>query len=206
MRSASQPLSGITIAFETRYEVSTHVASSCVAASPPAMCGRATFTMVMSSTSMKVASVTVRAMVQGLCPGCQPPASLPAAAIVGSPQPDRRLDRHAGSQPIHVRLPRLESDADRQPLHDLDEIARGVLRRKEAEPRARRGGHALDVSAEGLPERVDVHVGALSGPHVPQLRLLVVRGDPEVLHLHDREELLRGLDAVADVDLLLCDD
>ena len=66
IRVASQPLIGSTIAFETRYEVSTHVASSTLTERLPAMCGKETLAMLVSSTSMNVASVTVMATAHGL--------------------------------------------------------------------------------------------------------------------------------------------
>src|SRR5260370_39348731 len=60
---------GSTMAFETRYAVRTHVASSVVADRLPAMCGSATFATEVSSTSINVASMTVDAITQGLIPG-----------------------------------------------------------------------------------------------------------------------------------------
>src|SRR5580658_6032655 len=54
------------MAFATRYEVNTHVTSSTVAERFPAMCGRETFTTVVSSTSMKVQNITEMAIIQGL--------------------------------------------------------------------------------------------------------------------------------------------
>src|ERR1700742_2831618 len=60
---------GRMIAFATRYAVITHVASSCVDPSPPAMCGSETFAMELSSTSMNVASVTVIATIHGFTRG-----------------------------------------------------------------------------------------------------------------------------------------
>src|SRR5580698_797478 len=48
MMEESQPLKGRTMALETRYEVSTHVLSSCPADRLPAICGRATFAMEVS--------------------------------------------------------------------------------------------------------------------------------------------------------------
>src|SRR5438046_10648374 len=63
-------LIGRIMAFDTRYDVSTHVLSSVLAESEPAMCGKATFAMLVSSTSINVAMVTVRAMAHGLCLGC----------------------------------------------------------------------------------------------------------------------------------------
>jgi hypothetical protein len=47
----------------------TQVPSSELAPSVPAMCGRATLAIEESSTSMKVASVTVMAMIHGLING-----------------------------------------------------------------------------------------------------------------------------------------
>jgi len=51
--------------------VRTQVASSWLAPRPPAMWGRATLAMEVSSTSMKVASVTVMAITQGFRLGFQ---------------------------------------------------------------------------------------------------------------------------------------
>jgi len=63
---ASHPVIGRMIAFATRYDVSTHVASSMLAERLPAMCGSDTLTTVVSSTSMNVANITDIAMIQGL--------------------------------------------------------------------------------------------------------------------------------------------
>src|SRR5262245_21853507 len=60
---------GRMMALATRYEVCTQVASSGVADRLPAMCGSATFATLVSSTSMKVASITVTAMIHGLMMG-----------------------------------------------------------------------------------------------------------------------------------------
>src|SRR6202044_3317120 len=60
------------IPLATRYEVSAQVASSLLDERLPAMCGRATLTMVVSRISIKAASVTTIATAQGLCFGAQP--------------------------------------------------------------------------------------------------------------------------------------
>jgi hypothetical protein len=65
----NQPLSGSTTAFATRYAVSTQVASSTLEERLPAMCGSATLATLVSSTSMKVASITVPAITQGFIAG-----------------------------------------------------------------------------------------------------------------------------------------
>src|SRR5438132_6710057 len=89
MIEESQPLRGSTMALDTRYDVSTHVLSSCPAERLPAMCGRATLAMEVSSTSMKVAKVTARAMIQGLTAGRQASAlsNVDAAALIAESRP-----------------------------------------------------------------------------------------------------------------------
>src|ERR1700733_10260481 len=76
----SQPVSGSTMAFEMRYEVRTQVLSSTVAERLPAMCGSETLAMLVSSTSMNVASITVAAISQGLTLGVQGTAGFAAGA------------------------------------------------------------------------------------------------------------------------------
>src|SRR6202022_390178 len=66
MSDESHPDRGSTIAFDTRYDVSTQVDSSAPADKFPEICGSATLAMEVSSTSIKVASVTVIAITQGL--------------------------------------------------------------------------------------------------------------------------------------------
>ncbi len=53
----------------TRYVVSAQVASSLLIDRLPAICGKETFTMVVSSTSMNAPSVTMTATTQGLAFG-----------------------------------------------------------------------------------------------------------------------------------------
>src|ERR1700722_7197968 len=64
----NHPLIGSTIAFDTRYDVSTHVLSSLLAPRSPAMCGSATLAMLVSSTSMNAARETTTAISQGFTP------------------------------------------------------------------------------------------------------------------------------------------
>src|ERR1700730_5553054 len=66
IRLENQPESGNTIAFDTKYEVSTQVDSSEPADKFPAMCGSATLAIDVSSTSINVARVTVTASTHGL--------------------------------------------------------------------------------------------------------------------------------------------
>ena len=64
----NQPPIGRMMALATRYDVSTQVASSMLADRLPAMCGSETLATLVSSTSMKVASITVMAMIHGFTP------------------------------------------------------------------------------------------------------------------------------------------
>src|SRR4029077_17781662 len=77
---ASQPLIGRTMAFKTRYEVSTPWMWSLLAPRFPAMYGRATLAMLVSSTSMKAASATTTAISQGLYLGRPKSSSIVRAA------------------------------------------------------------------------------------------------------------------------------
>jgi len=85
----SHPVIGRTIAFDTRYEVSTHVLSSLLAPRLPAMCGSATFAMLVSSTSMNAASDTTNAISQGFALGVHTDsgmATVEAAALTALPR------------------------------------------------------------------------------------------------------------------------
>src|SRR5271157_5587923 len=77
---ASQPLIGRMMAFETKYEVNTHVLWSLLAPRFPAIYGRATLAMLVSNTSIKAASATTTAISQGLYLGRQTSWSIVSAA------------------------------------------------------------------------------------------------------------------------------
>src|SRR6266436_6799974 len=65
----NHPLTGRMIALDTRYDVSTHVLSSLLAPRSPAICGSATFAMLVSRTSMNAARETTTAINQGFIAG-----------------------------------------------------------------------------------------------------------------------------------------
>src|SRR5215471_18997504 len=64
-RLASHPDMGRMMAFDTRYDVTTHVPSSTVAPRLPARCGTDTLTTVVSRISMNVASMTAAVTIHG---------------------------------------------------------------------------------------------------------------------------------------------
>src|SRR6202040_1313566 len=106
----NQPLRGRTIALETRYDVRTQVLSSWPAERLPAMWGRATLAMEVSSTSMKVASVTVIAMIQGLIAGRQTSAfsSGGAAELIAGSKPLESLTCRGEATDLYFLLGRAQ--------------------------------------------------------------------------------------------------
>ena len=100
-----------------------------MAPSEPAMCGSATLAMEESSTSMKVASVTVSATIQGLCDGFQFREEWIAERPTLIPDAHVWLNRHAGAQAIQAGLIGLEAHAHRNALHHFDVVAGGVFGR-----------------------------------------------------------------------------
>src|SRR5882724_5563357 len=78
---------------------------------------------------------------------------------------DGGIGAHAGLQLLDVFVVAVEIDPHRHPLHHLDEIAGGVLRRQDRELRAGAGaertdgaledviGKGIDVDGDGLPDR-----------------------------------------------------
>src|SRR5580698_1877908 len=122
---ANQPLIGRMMAFETKYEVRTHVLWSLLAPRFPAIYGRATLAMLVSRTSMKAASATTTAISQGLNFGRQMSCSMVRAAelIEASLQIHVWFHVHAGPQPAILVLARIENDLDRDPLHNFDVVS-----------------------------------------------------------------------------------
>ncbi len=86
---------------------------------------------------------------------------------------------------------------DGHALYDLDEVARGVFRGKEAEDRAGTGLHAVDVPGR-RPARigVDLYLDGLAHGHFSYLGLLEIGDNPGV-RLDDRKKGLPGLNVFA---------
>ena len=99
----------------------------------------------------------------------------------------------------------VDHDLDRHPLHHLDEVAGRILRRKGGEFGARAELDAVDMAAQ-IERRigVDLDPDRLPGPHVGELALLEVGGDPD-FGRDDRENLLAGGDVIADLDIAFGD-
>src|ERR1700677_3481207 len=95
------------------------------------MYGRATLAMLVSSTSMNAAMATTTAMSQGLYFGRQGSSGTESTSAL--PDIDFGFHRHAGSQPMVTVLVGIDIDPDRDALHYLPEIPRGILARQQAE-------------------------------------------------------------------------
>ena len=116
---------------------------------------------------------------------------------------DVRHDRQADEQRILVGVVVGQLDADRQALHDLDEVAGGVLRRQQRQRRAGAHREAGNASLErAVPAvHVDFDVDALADAQVGDLRFLEVGVDPDFGQRADRHQRLAGLHVVARVDV-----
>src|SRR5439155_13757271 len=192
---------GRTMAFATRYEVSAKVDSSTVAERLPAICGSDTFTTVVSSTSMKVLSITATAMIQGLTTGA---ASGRWFAILF--RKHRGLGGEPGPQQMLGVLSGVKDDFDRHPLHDLDIIASCVFGRQDAELLTGRRGDGVHAPVKFSPaKRVHGDVGPLARPHVFELGLLEVGDDPDILPRNDGEERLSERNDLTDLHGFLAD-
>ena len=84
----------------------------------------------------------------------------------------------------------VEHDLYRNPLHDLDEIAGGVLRGQQARLRAPVVPE-MESTRPGIRLAVHIHFdfGALSGMDICQLRLLEIGGHPDVMERHHRHQV-----------------
>src|SRR5208282_1725828 len=221
---ASQPLIGKIIAFETRYDVSTQVLWSLLAPRFPAIYGRATFAMLVSSTSMNAARATTTAISQGLYLGRQTSSSSVSAAVVilrnsysgthtakihavkfihearpqDSLQVHVRHHVHARAKPPIFILPRIENDLYRNPLHNFHVVSGGIFRRKQAEERPGCSRDAVHMAFQSPPRGIDMNLRSLSNLHVLQLRLFKIGGHPHFIQRHHRQQLLPVLNVHPD--------
>src|SRR6266545_5600594 len=140
------------------------------------MCGIATFTMLVSSSSSTDASDTVIA-IRYLKRYLSGAAGSAIAVILV--RLDGRDDAHSRPQYMRRIDGPIQMSADGNPLHNLGEVARGVVGRQQRELRARGRRQALDVPAE-MHALVRIHrnVSGVAGRHVGRLGFLEIRRDP----------------------------
>src|ERR1700690_2698291 len=92
---------------------------------------------------------------------------------------DVRLHGHAGAQAIQPVLVGLEAQPDGDALHDLDVVARGVLRRQDARYRSGTAANSLDVAFEIQAHSVHMRLYRLPWPDVVHLSLFEVGRHPD---------------------------
>ena len=125
-----------------------------------------------------------------------------AAAVMGV---HRRGDGQADAQRMLGQLRRIQRDLHRQALHDLDPVARGILRRQQRERRAGAGRQADDMAVEHHVTAIQVgdQRGRLSEAQVAQLAFLEVRVQPHVLQRDDGQQSFARCDALAQLHAAL---
>ena len=118
-------------------------------------------------------------------------------------QVHRRLDREAHEERHLVGIVVDQVDAHRQPLDNLHEVARRVLRGQQCQGGTRAHREPGDAPLEALFAAVHVQfqVHALADAQVAQLRFLEVGVDPDVPQRAQRHEALADLHVVAGVDV-----
>jgi hypothetical protein len=134
---------------------------------------------------------------------------LPGIGAGGRPiEIDVRNDRSADEQRLLVRIVALKLNPDRQPLDDLDVVARGILRRQQCERRSGPHGEAREPAFEHLSVavHVDIEIGSLTDAQVAQLRLLEIGIDPDLTERTDRHQALPDLNVIAGIDVSARDD
>ena len=109
---------------------------------------------------------------------------------------------------VLVRVVSFELDPDRQPLHHLDEVARGILRRQQRQRRSGPHRKAGDPALEHVPAavHVDIEIDRLADAQVAQLRLLEIGIDPDLAERADRHQALADLNVIARIDVAARDD
>ena len=175
------------MAFETRYDVSTQVLSSLLAPTLPAMCGKATLAMLVSSTSMNAAMATTIATSHGLNFGVQVSVG---AATVHLFDIHFRIHRQAGPQTMIAILARIEIDANRHPLHHLHIIPSCVLRRQQAETRSAGAADLLNRPFVLVAVGIHTKLNPLARLHAAELRFLEIRDDPDIVQWDHCQQLL----------------
>src|ERR1700712_5622743 len=134
----------------------------------PAMCGIETFAIVRSSTTMKLLSASTmpaRYRRLGAIIGSVEGNRGGGAVATGSVAGDVDLDFHRQPDPQRMRrqLLGIELDPYRHALHDLDPVARRVLRRDQGLGRSGAAGDPCDPAVEHDVAAVDI--GGHGGGH-----------------------------------------
>ncbi len=113
----------------------------------------------------------------------------------------------AHAQRVTVQFLIIQRNTHGYTLHDLDPVARGVLRRQQrkrrAGTRAQPDHLAVEFRVAAIQVRADLR--ALANADVAQLAFLEVRVDPQIVQRHHGHQLLSWLHAVAELYAALDD-
>src|SRR5690606_4686050 len=187
----SQAVSGLMMISATRKEAEIHEPSSSVADSAPWMSFSDELVIWISSTAMKAPSMALITTIQSRRLGSAVGriSASPAMAFVAT-QVHGDLHRHAGADQPAQRIVGGQGQLDRDALYHLGEVARGIVRRQQAELRAGGGEQAVDAAFDGcVRETVEQQFGRLSRAHAANLGFLEVGLDPDVLIRHQRQQV-----------------
>src|SRR5882724_3018854 len=97
---------------------------------------------------------------------------------------------HARPKLVVSVLSWLENNLYRNPLDDLDVVARSIFRWQQAEQRSRRASNAIHMTSESPAVRIHVNLCFLPSLHVPELRLFEVRSNPDLVERNHGQQLL----------------
>ncbi len=116
---------------------------------------------------------------------------------------DGGIGAHSGLQLLDVLVVAVEVDSHRHPLHHLDEIAGGVLRRQDRELRAGAGAERTDGALEDMiGKRIDLDRDRLSRRDIGEIRFLQVGVDPGFRGVDDGEHRRARDDEAAELNLV----
>src|SRR6195256_6192807 len=109
---------------------------------------------------------------------------------------DFRHDRHARPQLMIRVLALIQAKPHWQTLNHLYIIASCIFRREQAEYGSRAPGDALDMAGISASIRIDIDFHRVTWANIPELRLLEIRGYPDVIQRHDGHQLLSRRDVL----------
>ena len=155
---------------------------------------------------LAVASNT--AMMHAFAPRCQWATAgctgLASGADLGI---DGRGNGHARPQIAAQRIVRIDRDLHRDALHDLGEVAGGVVGRQQREFLAAGRRDAVDMAFDGRPRiGVDHDADRLALADAGKLGLLEIRDHIDRGERHHRHELGAGLHVFSDAQATIADD
>src|SRR5690606_11826445 len=199
---ASQAASGMMTISATRYEVEIHEPSSMVADSAPWMSLSDELMIWISRIAMKAPRMALRMAIQSRRVG----GGICCVWAVSVTQINPDADRHARTYCLAQCMVLVEADLYRNALHHLGKVAGGVVRRQQAELRARGGEQAIDGALHRLViERIEGQGDALVLAHALDLGFLEVGLHPQILARHQGQQMITGLHVLADAHGALAD-